>query len=83
MVMVSPGKESALGTPGSQLTTSFLRLFILGGHGLEIVPFASLRITSQQLMNVFFLCVCPKVNEQQQQKKLVLNILKNINITDF
>lgn len=67
--MVSPGKESALGTPGSQLTTSFLRLFILGGHGLEIVPFASLRITSQQLMNVFFLCVCPKVNEQQQQQK--------------
>lgn len=37
VVMVSPGKESALGTPGSQLTMSFLRLFILGGHGLEIV----------------------------------------------
>lgn len=37
VVMVSPGKESALGTPGSQLAMSFLRLFILGGHGLEIV----------------------------------------------
>lgn len=36
VVMVIPGKESVLGTPGSQLAMSFLRLFILGGHGLEI-----------------------------------------------